>query len=139
MSQSIWGSADRGPVVGTYRIPVDTGSSSSPGYITATELRTFLAPVTRSISSVSTNTAAGATAFTDYVYIVTGTSTITLPTAVGNTNKYTVVNAGVGTVTTATTSAQTINGAANSVQGAQASPYYPSEDYISDGANWFIV
>ncbi len=41
-SQSIWGSTDRGPVQGTYRIPVDTSSSSGPGYITPTELDTFL-------------------------------------------------------------------------------------------------
>lgn len=40
-SQSIWGSTDRGPVVGTYRIPVDTSSSSSPGQISVTELQTF--------------------------------------------------------------------------------------------------
>jgi hypothetical protein len=33
MAVSIWGATDRAPAVGTYRLPVDTSSSSSPGYI----------------------------------------------------------------------------------------------------------
>ena len=33
MAVSIWGATDRGPALSTYRIPVDTSSSSSPGYI----------------------------------------------------------------------------------------------------------
>lgn len=39
---SIWGSTDRGPALGAYRMPVDTGSSSSPGYISVTELQTYM-------------------------------------------------------------------------------------------------
>lgn len=135
MSQSIWGSTDRGPVLGTYRIPVDTGSASTPGYITPAEMQTFLASISRSINSVSTATAAGSTANTDYVYFVTGTTTVTLPTAVGNTNSYIIKNVGVATVTIATTSAQTIDGVTSITLPIQ----YESYTLISDNANWNIV
>ena len=91
--------------------------------------------ITRNVSSISTATTAGATAATDYVYNVTATCTLTLPTAVGNTNKYTVTNAGASTtVTIATTSSQTINGSTTATFSAQ----YVSYDLISDGANWII-
>ncbi len=89
----------------------------------------------RSINSVSTTTNAGATAGTSYVYLGTGTFTITLPTAVGNTNLYTIKNVSTGIITVATTSAQTIDGGATAVIAAR----YNSIDLISDNANWNIV
>jgi hypothetical protein len=45
--------------------------------------------ITRSVSSISTPTTAGGTALVDYVYFITNT-TLTLPTAVSNTNRYTI-------------------------------------------------
>lgn len=90
---------------------------------------------TRSINSVAINTAAGSTAGTDYVYLVTGTTTITMPTAVGNTNLYTIKNVGTGVVTIATTSAQTIDGATTIVMPVQ----YTAVDLISDTANWNVT
>lgn len=223
-TQSIWGATDRGPVVGTYRIPVDTSSSSTPGYVTATELQTFIGAgtvttvsvasangfagtvanatttpaitlttsitgvlkgngtaisaatagtdyqipisltttgtsgaatfntgtgalnipqytgggggsgITRSVNSISTATNAGATAITDYVYLVSGTTTLTLPTAVGNTNLYTVKNVGNATITVASTSG-TFDGAATITMATK----YSSLDFISDGTNWNVV
>lgn len=91
--------------------------------------------ITRTISSVSTTTAAAAAASTDYVYLCTGTFTITLPTAVSNKNLYTVKNIGSGTITVATTSAQTIDGSTTAPILVQ----YTSLDIISDNANWNIV
>lgn len=91
--------------------------------------------ISRSINSVSTNTSAGATASTDYVYLASNTITITLPTAVGNSNRYTVKNVGAGVITIATTSAQTIDGAAN----AQIHFTNNSVDLISTGSNWKII
>lgn len=90
--------------------------------------------ITRSVNSISSPTTAGSTASTDYVYFVSGTTTLTLPTAVGNTNKYTVKNTGSATVTVDTTSAQTIDGASTLTINT---PY--SYDIISNGSNWFIV
>lgn len=91
--------------------------------------------ITRSVSSVAVNTNAGSTASTDYVYFVSGTTTITLPTAVGNSNRYTIKNVGSGVVTIATTSAQTIDGGTTASLIVQ----YTSIDLISNGSNWLVV
>lgn len=91
--------------------------------------------ITRSVNVVSSATAAGATALKDYVYLCSGTMTLTLPTAVGNTNRYTAENSGSGTITVATTSAQTINGASSYTLDAQ----YESIDLISDDTNWKVI
>lgn len=108
---------------GTYTTPAGGGSG-----------------ITRSISSVSTATAMGATAAVDYVYFVSGTTTMTLPTAVGNTNRYTLVHTDTSTMTIATTSAQTISfyppspstTATVIVQGTVVELY-------SDGSNWWTI
>lgn len=89
----------------------------------------------RSINSISGNTTAGSTAGTDYVYLCSGTLILTLPTAVANTNQYTVKNVGTGVVTINTTSSQTIDGALTQVMPVQ----FTSIDAISDTANWNIT
>ena len=91
--------------------------------------------ILRSINVVSVNTTAGANVLTDYTYLVSGTTTITLPTAVGNTNLYTIKNVGVNTVTIGTTSAQTIDGGATALLKVQ----YVSVDLISNGSNWLVA
>ena len=88
----------------------------------------------RSVNSISTNTSAWSTAWTDYVYLCTATLILTLPTAVGNTNRYTIKNIS-GTTTINTTSAQTIDGSAS----ATLSVSNTSLDLISDGANWNLI
>jgi len=90
---------------------------------------------TRSINSISVDTAAGNTSGTDYVYLVIGTTTLTLPTAVGNSNLYTIKNVGTGIVTVATTGGETIDGATTQVMPVQ----FTSIDVISDTANWNIT
>jgi hypothetical protein len=90
--------------------------------------------ITRNVSSISSPTTAGAAAATDYVYYVSGTTTLTLPTAVGNTNRYSVTNTGVNTVTVATTSAQTINGSST----ATLPIANMSLDFVSNGTNWVV-
>lgn len=89
----------------------------------------------RVITSVSGDTTAGDNANTDYVYLVTGTTKITLPTAVGNTNLYTIKNVGTGVVTVDTTSSQTIDGELTIIMPVQ----YTSVDLISDTANWNVT
>lgn len=91
--------------------------------------------IARSVNSVSSDTTAGATAATDYVYFVSGTSTLTLPTAVSNTNRYIVKNTGADTVTIATTSSQTIDGSST----ASLPVANTSLELISDGSNWRII
>lgn len=89
--------------------------------------------ITRNISSISTATTAASTALTDYVYLVSGTTTLTLPTAVSNTNAYGVKNSGTAIITIATTSAQTIDGNANiTLTANQFITIY------SNNSNWII-
>lgn len=90
--------------------------------------------ITRVISSVVVNTNAAAVALTDYVYLVSGTTTITMPTAVGNTNTYTIKNKGSAIVTVATSLAQTIDSSATLTINV---PY--AYTLVSDGSNWFII
>ena len=93
------------------------------------------AGITREINSVAVDTVAGSTAGIDYVYLVSGTTTITLPTAVGNENLYTVKNVGSGVVTVDTGGGQTIDGDATVIMPTQ----YTSVDIVSDNANWNIT
>lgn len=89
--------------------------------------------ITRSVSSIAIATTAGAASVTDYVYFITGTTTLTLPTAVGNTNRYTVKSvSGVTTVAAAT--AQTIDGAATI-----GIAVFDSVDLVSNGTEWKVV
>lgn len=90
--------------------------------------------ITRSIVVTSGNATMGASAATDYVYLVAGAHTMTLPTAVSNTNRYTVKNNHSANITVNTTSSQTIDGT-TSISLA------PEEavDLISDNSNWSVI
>lgn len=90
----------------------------------------------RVITNISTSQSALGASGTDYVYLCTGTLTLTMPDATaGNTNLYTVKNVGTGVVTINTTSSQTIDNNLTIVMPLQ----YTSVDLISDTANWNIT
>ncbi len=89
--------------------------------------------ITRSIVSVSSSQTAGAAAHTDYVYIVTGSHTLTLPTAVGNTNQYTIKNRHSGDITLAFSASETADG------GGITLGTNNSVSLVSDGSNWVII
>lgn len=91
--------------------------------------------IVREVNVISTNTNAGDTAGIDYVYVASGSTTVTLPTAVGNTNLYTIKNVGAGVILIATTGGQTIDGDASLSLVTQ----FTSVDLISDGSNWNIT
>ena len=93
-------------------------------------------PLPREIISISTNTAAGYSNGVDYIYLVSGATTLTLPTAVGNVGEYTVKRVGAGVVSIATTSSQTIDGSASPIT---INVQYVSLTLVSDGANWNII
>lgn len=88
------------------------------------------------VYNISTDTTAAALPARDYMYIcTTAPITLTLPTAVGNTARYTVKNtASSGSVTVATTAGQTIDGASTFVLDVR----YMSIDLVSDGSNWAV-
>ena len=90
--------------------------------------------INRTTVVTSTSSTASSTAKMDYVYLVSGTTTITLPTAVSNNNKYTVKNVGVNYVTVATTSGQTVDGSSTAVLTPNT-----SLDLISDNSNWHVI
>jgi hypothetical protein len=65
-----------------------------------------------------------------------GTFTVTLPTASGVAGQeYVIKNSGTGTITVATTSAQTIDGQSTYTLTVQ----YSALTVMSDGANWKII
>jgi Repeat of unknown function (DUF5907) len=77
---------------------------------------------------------------TDEIILVNASSgniTLTLPTAVANTEAYDVkkIDSSTNTVTVNTTSSQTIDGGATAVLQVQ----YASITLVSDGSNWFVV
>lgn len=90
--------------------------------------------ITRLISSISSNQTLGSTASIDYVYFVSGTTTVTMPTAVGNENRYTVKNTGSNTVTIIFTGGQNADGSTSLALTPNT-----SLDLISDNSNYFIV
>lgn len=90
--------------------------------------------ISRTIVTTSGNTTAGASANTDYTYLIAGAHTLTLPTAVSNTNRYTVKNGHSANVTINTTSSQTIDGT-TSIEIAPDE----SVDIISNNTNWRII
>lgn len=91
--------------------------------------------ITREINDVAVNTNAGATPGIDYVYLVSGTTQITLPTAVGNSNLYTIKNVGNGIVTVNTTGGETIDDDSTVIMPVK----YTSVDIISNDTNWKIT
>lgn len=90
--------------------------------------------ITRAVVVTSGSGTMGATAATDYVYLVAAAHTMTLPTAVSNTNRYTVKNNHSAAITVDTTSSQTIDGTTTITINPQS-----SVDLISDNANWNII
>ena len=90
--------------------------------------------ISRTMLIITTATTGAAAAATDYVYLANGTFTFTLPTAVGNTNLYTLKVTGAGTITIATTAGQLVD---NAAPGLVTFP--TSLDFISNNSNWFII
>jgi len=86
------------------------------------------------IALTAQSVTAGGAIGTDYIYLCTGTCTITLPSAVGNFNKYTIKNT-TGTDTINTTSLQTIDGSTS----IQLLVENQSVDIISNTTNWLII
>lgn len=74
----------------------------------------------------------------EIINCTSGTFTVTLPTAVGLTGKkFVIKNTGTGTITIATTSAQTIDG--QSSGAITLATQYAAITVVSNGANWIIT
>lgn len=90
----------------------------------------------RSISTVAVSSVIAAPASTDIVIIANQGVQLTMPTAVANTNLYTIKNTSTSSVLVSTTVGQTIDSDAN---GVILNVQYTSIDLISDNANWQIT
>lgn len=118
-------------------------SATQNGYLKSVDWSTFNNKqppgnyTSRLVFFITGNTIAAAAPFTDYVYLASSLApiTVTLPTAVGNDNLYTVKNVGAHLVTVATTGGQTIDGSAT----APIPVSYTSLSFVSDGSDWNIV
>ena len=134
----VWSTTDHTNVTMEFYAAGSPPPSAASVILTATQQSGIMAGtgISRGIYSVSTNTAAGSGANVDYVYLVSGTTTITLPTAVSNTNQYTIKRVGTNTVSIATTSSQTIDGSASPIT---INTQYSSLTLMSDGSNWNII
>ena len=117
---------------GTYVLSVNGIAPNSAGNVTVAA--GVGSGITRSIINISAATTGAAAANTDYVYLTTGTFPFTLPTAVGNTNRYTLKVTDGGTITLATTAGQTVD---NVTPGLVTFP--TSLDFVSNNSNWFII
>lgn len=90
--------------------------------------------ITRSIVSLTSSSTLGSASLVDYAVFVGAGGAPTLPTAVGNTNRYTVKNVDTTNKTLATTSSQTIDGSTTITLTPNT-----SVDLISDGTNWQVI
>lgn len=121
-------------------LPSANGGNGADGCVLITQFNGIIgsassSAISRSILSISSPTTLAAVAHTDYVYLVSGTTTVTMPTAVGNTNLYTIKNVDSSLTTTInTTSSQTIDGSLTITLPVPNT----SLDLISDGSNWRI-
>lgn len=88
--------------------------------------------VTRNIETISTSQTAGDTAGTDYVYLCSAGLNLTLPTATGNTNMYTIKNISNSSVL--------VSGTIDDDAGGVIMPVkYTSIDVISNDTDWKIT
>ena len=89
----------------------------------------------RTISTVTVSSVLVDTASTDIVVLANGGVQLTLPTAVSNTNLYTVKNIGTSSVLIGTTASQTVDGDSTIIMPVR----YTAVDIISDNSNWHIT
>lgn len=91
--------------------------------------------ITRTVTVTSGSFTAGSTASTDYVYLIAGAHPVALPTAVGNSNRYTFKNNHSAAITITPDGAETVEGSAT----IQVAPE-DSVDLISNNtSNWNVI
>lgn len=90
--------------------------------------------ITREVYSVNSNQTAADAATIDYVYFLSVGATLTMPTAVGNTNEYHIKNVTSNNVFVNFTGLETGEG-----ETTLTIPAYNSITLYSDNSNWWIV
>ena len=87
----------------------------------------------RNIATITSSVTLGDAASTDYVALIGAGGNVTLPTAIGNTNRYTIKNLTSVSKTIGTTSGQVID------DGTVTLEPNSSVDLISNNNNWYII
>lgn len=90
--------------------------------------------IVRSATVVADNTTGGTSAGTDYVYVASAGIKFTLPTAIGNTNLYTLKNLSNSSVLVAVTAGQDIDGSATALINNNE-----SLSFISNNSVWGVI
>ena len=88
--------------------------------------------ITRTVSVLSVSSTLAAAATTDYVYFANVGINLTLPTAVSNTNSYTVKNMAASSVLVTAATGQDVDGSATALMPTQ----YESLNFYSNGSVW---
>lgn len=129
---------DGAPTVGsvlTIRVSNGTLTDDGGGQVTI-DTSGGVTGITRTVSVITANTTGGTTANTDYVYHASATGiTFTLPTAISNTNLYTVKNFTGSSVLVAVSAGQTIDQSATALMASMNE----SLSFISNGSVWGVV
>lgn len=94
-----------------------------------------VAGITRVASVISVSSTLAAAALTDYVMFANVGINVTLPSAISNTNLYTVKNMSVSSVLVSTTAGQTIDGSASALMPVQNQTL----GFISNNSVWGVV
>ena len=88
----------------------------------------------RIVVVTSGNLTAGGEINTDYVYFISSNHTLTMPTAVSNTCRYSIKNNHSSDVTILSTSSQTFDGTTTITVSPE-----DSIDLVSDSTNWRVI
>lgn len=121
--------------------PASTISNTPAGTIAATTVQAALNELDTEKAALALPFASKTSTYSittsdSIIDCTSGTFTVTLPTATGITGRqFTVKNSGAGTITIATTSSQTIDGASTYSLSMQ----YQSVMLVSNGVNWIVV
>lgn len=91
--------------------------------------------ITREVNTTSVSSVIGSVAGIDYVTVASAGVALTLPTAVGNDNLYTIKNTAASSVLVVTAGSETIDGNSDITLATQ----FTAVDLISDGSNWHIT
>lgn len=116
-------------------ITLTYSNNNASKYLDLTIASSGGAGTSRSISTVAVSSVAAATAATDIVILASAGIKITLPTALGNNNLYTIKNVGSSSIMIVGTGGETIDTAPNIIMPVQ----FTSVDLISDNINWNIT
>lgn len=123
----------------TFVLPPNTGSGGNVLQTDGAGITTWGAPavtgINRVTSIISVSSVLAAAAKTDYVALPNVGVTVTLPTAIGNNNLYTVKNISSSSVLVVTSLGETIDGSASALLPVQNQ----SLDFISNASVWQVI